>query len=70
MQHITGKQYFYGNEFKVNPDVLIPRQDTEVLVSEALKILDDKMSVLDMCTGSGCIIISLALNKNLNEEIL
>lgn len=69
LQHITGKQYFYGNEFKVNPDVLIPRQDTEVLVSEALKILDDKMSVLDMCTGSGCIIISLALNKNLNEAV-
>jgi release factor glutamine methyltransferase len=48
-----------GLEFEVNRDVLIPRQDTEILVEEVLKYCEDK-SVLDMCTGSGCIIVSLA----------
>lgn len=59
LQHILGTQEFMGLEFEVNGDVLIPRQDTEVLVEEVLKYCEDK-SVLDMCTGSGCIIISLA----------
>ena len=59
LQHITGAQEFMGIEFAVNGDVLIPRQDTETLVEEVLKYCKDK-SVLDMCTGSGCIIISLA----------
>lgn len=59
LQHLTGTQEFMGLEFEVNKDVLIPRQDTEVLVEEVLKVSQGK-SVLDMCTGSGCIIISLA----------
>ena len=44
----------------VNEHVLIPRQDTEVLVDEVMKLTSDSSRVLDMCTGSGCIIISLA----------
>lgn len=59
LQHITGSQEFMGLEFIVNADVLVPRQDTEVLVQEVLEYCENK-SVLDMCTGSGCIIISLA----------
>ena len=42
--------------------MLIPRQDTETLVEEALKVIEPGMRVLDMCTGSGCIIISILKN--------
>lgn len=61
LQHLTGEQEFMGHRFLVSPDVLVPRQDTEVLVEEAAKRLRAGMKVLDLCTGSGCIIISLCL---------
>ena len=62
LQHITGIVNFYGREYKVNANVLIPRQDTETLVEEALKVVKPGMNVLDMCTGSGCIIVSIVHN--------
>lgn len=60
LQYITGKAYFMGLEFKVTPAVLIPRFDTEILVEEVLKYVDTESTVLDMCTGSGCIAVSIA----------
>lgn len=59
LQHLTGSQEFMGLEFLVSPEVLIPRQDTELLVEYLLSIITGK-KVLDLCTGSGCIGISLA----------
>lgn len=64
LQHLTGEQDFMGLTFKVNEHVLIPRQDTEILVEEVMKNLHDGMSVLDMCTGSGCILLSLLQYSN------
>lgn len=76
LQHITGKQEFMGHTFRVTPEVLIPRQDTETLVTEAAKTIQntpkEKLSlieklkgnkeweVLDLCCGSGAVGISLA----------
>ena len=60
LQHITGEAFFYGRRFIVNADVLIPRMDTEVLVYEALKSMHKGMDVLDLCTGSGCIAVTIA----------
>ena len=59
LQHITKEQAFMGYPFYVDEHVLIPRQDTETLAEEALKVLKPGMEVLDLCTGSGCILISL-----------
>jgi release factor glutamine methyltransferase len=62
LQYITGVQDFYGREFSVTPDVLIPRPETELLVEAALQIVGDKNAapfVCDVGTGSGCIAVTL-----------
>lgn len=61
LQHLTKNACFMGYDFYVDENVLVPRQDTEVLVEEALEILKsvDAPKILDMCTGSGCILLSI-----------
>ncbi|MBA3806524.1 MAG: peptide chain release factor N(5)-glutamine methyltransferase [Acidobacteria bacterium] len=61
LQYITGRQEFYGLEFEVTPDVLIPRPETELLVETALELLRDTSQPLicDVGTGSGCISVAL-----------
>lgn len=64
LQYILGKWYFMGMEFLVNENVLIPRQDTECLVEKVIEIAKKNyagktIKILDMCTGSGCIAVSL-----------
>lgn len=66
VQYITGEQDFMGLTFEVNEHVLIPRMDTEVLVLEVEKYIGQAKNVLDMCTGSGCIAVSL---KKRNEQL-
>lgn len=65
LQYITGKQAFYGHEFYVNEDVLIPRWETEELVERLIIYIDitfsnKKLDILDIGTGSGCIAVTLA----------
>lgn len=64
LQYITGEQEFMGLTFAVNQSVLIPRQDTEVLVEEVMRHMHDGIDILDMCTGSGCILLSLLHYSN------
>ncbi len=62
VSYITNKKEFYGRDFYVDKSVLIPRPDTEILVEKTLQIAEDKpLRLLDLCTGSGCIAISLKL---------
>jgi len=66
LSYITATRGFMGFDFFVNENVLIPEQDTEALVEEVIKYCKGK-KVLDLCTGSGCIALSLALLGNIAE---
>ena len=68
LQYITHKQYFYKEKYYVDENVLIPRQDTEVLVEKAIKYIENEnlTKLIDLCTGSGAIGISII--KNINVE--
>lgn len=61
VQQILQEAWFYGRRFRVDSSVLIPRMDTEILIEQALPFLDAGSRVLDLCTGSGCIILTLVL---------
>lgn len=67
LPYLIGKQSFYGHEFQITPDVLIPRPETELLVEECIKWLEEnpgKRIMADVGTGSGAIAITLALHFN------
>ena len=64
LQYITGEREFMGLNFETSPETLIPRQDTECLVEEAMKELHDGMEILDLCCGTGCILLSLLNYSN------
>jgi release factor glutamine methyltransferase len=63
-QYITGRQEFYGREFRVTPDVLIPRPETEHVVEAALELARDARQILDVGTGSGALAVTLHLELN------
>ena len=62
-QYITGVQDFYGRSFRVTPDVLIPRPETELLVEAALRVMKENARVCDVGTGSGCIAVTLLCER-------
>ena len=63
IKYILGKAWFYGRQFHVSSDVLIPRPETEILVSSVADGMRHSVRVLDLCTGSGCIAWTLALEN-------
>jgi release factor glutamine methyltransferase len=63
LQYILGEWQFYRQTYEVSPDCLIPRSDTEVLVEEAIKRLPPSARFADLCTGSGCIAISVLAER-------
>ena len=64
LQYLTHTQSFMGLDFYVNEHTLIPRPDTEILVEEVMRCGQDGMAILDLCTGSGCILLSLLHYSN------
>jgi len=71
LQYITKVAHFYSRKFTIKKGALIPRQETEILVEKVLKLVDTKknMTCLDMCTGSGCIGITLGLENKQFKKI-
>ena len=73
IQYLIGYVDFYGNKILVNEDVLIPRFETEYLVQDTIKLIKEYIKnpkVIDVCSGSGCIAISLAKELNINVDAL
>lgn len=73
VQHITKEQSFYGYNFFVNKHVLIPRPETEQLVSETIKLIKKhfkEVAIIDLCTGSGCIAISMEKQLKKKAKII
>ena len=64
LQHIFGEWYFMAEKFYVSPHCLIPRPDTEILVEKAIKSIKKGVRIADLCTGSGCIGISVLKNRD------
>lgn len=69
LQYVVGKADFYGRQFRVTPDVLIPRPETELLCRNAVDFGASIPKVLDLCTGSGCIAWTLALEMPGTEVV-
>lgn len=69
LQYILGYADFYRERYKVSPDCLIPRQDTEVLVELATRLIPDSERFIDLCTGSGCIAISTLKNTTATTAV-
>jgi len=67
LSYIFGYEYFYGYKFIVDDSTLIPRHDSEILVSEAIKLCKSGDKVLDLCCGSGC--LGLAIAKNIDIDL-
>lgn len=63
LAYILGEWYFYGETYRVTPDVLIPRSDTEILVETAIKRIPRGSVFADLCTGSGCIAVSVLCHR-------
>ena len=72
IQYLIGYVDFYGYKINVNESVLIPRQETELLVDKTIKYcnkyFDRKIDILDLCTGSGC--IGITLSKKINSNLV
>ena len=63
LQHILGEVWFYDEKYEVSADCLIPRADTELLVEEAIRLLPPNAHFADLCTGSGCIAVSVCAHR-------